>query len=125
MRPQARPRGAGPWGTRLPPGARTCRRHKGSPARATARGARPRATPPPSEPSDPGAAFAAGTAARATPADPTGTASAFPAAGDRVTLQLGGENGLDGRLRVAVRGQSVRATIVSTDAETVRRLGND
>ena len=52
-----------------------------------------------------------------------------PGAGDRpsnhVTIHFAGERGLDGRLRVAVRGQSVQATIVSEDHAMADRLGRN
>jgi hypothetical protein len=46
-------------------------------------------------------------------------------AGDRVMLQFSGEGGLEGRVRVAVRGQSLHATIVSPDRETAQRLQSE
>jgi hypothetical protein len=42
-----------------------------------------------------------------------------------VTVPLDGENGRDGRLRVAVRGQSVHATIISEDSTLADRLGRN
>ena len=43
----------------------------------------------------------------------------------RVVLDFAGEDGVEGRLRVALRGDRVHATIVSRDPGTARRLGND
>jgi hypothetical protein len=42
--------------------------------------------------------------------------------GDQVTLHFSGEDGLEGKLRVAVRGQSVRATILSDDPGMAERF---
>ncbi len=42
-----------------------------------------------------------------------------PRTGDRVTLNLQGENGVEGRLRVAMRGEQVHATLVANDGTTV------
>ncbi len=41
---------------------------------------------------------------------------------DRVTLKFTDDAGVEGRLRVALRGQSVRATIVSNDPATAERI---
>jgi hypothetical protein len=48
---------------------------------------------------------------------------AQPKPTDRVTLKFTDDAGVEGRLRVALRGQSVRATIVSGDQATAERLG--
>jgi hypothetical protein len=42
--------------------------------------------------------------------------------GDQVTLQFSGEGGLEGQLRVAVRGQNVRATILADDPVAAERF---
>jgi hypothetical protein len=42
---------------------------------------------------------------------------------DRVTLRFTDEGGTEGRLRVALRGESLRATIVSGDPATAERIG--
>jgi hypothetical protein len=42
--------------------------------------------------------------------------------GDQVTLHFSGEDGLEGKLRVAVRGQNVRATILADDPVTAERF---
>lgn len=42
--------------------------------------------------------------------------------GDQITLQFSGEGGLEGQLRVAVRGQNVRATILADDPVAAERL---
>lgn len=42
--------------------------------------------------------------------------------GDQVTLQFSGEDGLEGQLRVAVRGQNVRATILADDPISAERF---
>ena len=42
--------------------------------------------------------------------------------GDQVTLHFSGEDGLEGKLRVAVRGQNVRATILSDDPVAAARF---
>ena len=42
--------------------------------------------------------------------------------GDQVTLQFSGEGGLEGQLRVAVRGQNVRATILADDQVAAERF---
>jgi hypothetical protein len=44
---------------------------------------------------------------------------------DRVTIQFSGEGGVEGRLRVALRGPTVQATIVSSDPETARRMQSE
>jgi hypothetical protein len=44
---------------------------------------------------------------------------------DRVTVKFTDAEGVEGRLRVAVRGQAVRATIVSDDATVARQLRAD
>jgi hypothetical protein len=46
-----------------------------------------------------------------------------PKSEGRVTLKFTDDGGVEGRLRVALRGQSVRATIVSADPATVERIG--
>lgn len=46
-------------------------------------------------------------------------------AADRVTLRFEGEGGLEGRLRVSVRGDQVNARILSEDASTLERLGGE
>ena len=61
---------------------------------------------------------AGGARASATPAE----SRAAPRSGDQVTLHFTGEDGLEGKLRVAVRGQNVRATILSDDPVTAERL---
>jgi len=43
---------------------------------------------------------------------------------DRVTLRFTDDDGVEGRLRVAVRGQSVRATIVAGDPNAAERIGS-
>ena len=63
-------------------------------------------------------------------ADPTAAARSVPTppeartarSGDQVTLHFSGEDGLDGKLRVAVRGQSVRATILADDPVAAERF---
>ncbi len=55
---------------------------------------------------------------RAAPAEPHTPARL----GDQVTLQFSGEDGLEGQLRVAVRGQNVRATILSDDPVSAERF---
>jgi hypothetical protein len=55
---------------------------------------------------------------------PDAEPTARPAA-DRVTVHFEGEGGLEGRLRVALRGQSLHATIVSPDRETAQRLRSE
>jgi hypothetical protein len=42
---------------------------------------------------------------------------------NRVTLDFMGENGIEGRLRVALRGNAVRATIISPDRAAALRIG--
>ena len=42
-----------------------------------------------------------------------------------VTVRFSGENGRTGRIRLAVRGQAVHATIVSSDHDAVRRWKDD
>ena len=46
-------------------------------------------------------------------------------AADQVTLQFQGEGGLEGRLRIAVRGDSVHATLLSSHDGTLERLGGE
>ncbi len=46
-------------------------------------------------------------------------------AADQVTLQFQGEDGLEGRLRISVRGDEVRASILSSHEGTLERLGNE
>jgi hypothetical protein len=46
-------------------------------------------------------------------------------AADQVTLQFQGEGGLEGRLRIAVRGDTVHASILSADEGTLARLGGE
>ncbi|MFN8588912.1 MAG: hypothetical protein U0704_14045 [Candidatus Eisenbacteria bacterium] len=46
-------------------------------------------------------------------------------AADQVTLQFRGENGLEGRLRISVRGDSVRASILSSHDGTLQRAGGE
>jgi hypothetical protein len=41
---------------------------------------------------------------------------------DQVTLPFEGENGLEGRLRIALRGNALHATIVTPDAEAAARI---
>ncbi|KPJ95500.1 MAG: hypothetical protein AMS18_02730 [Gemmatimonas sp. SG8_17] len=48
--------------------------------------------------------------------------AAMPKPEDRVTLKFTDDSGVDGRVRVAVRGQDVRATIVSGDPAIAERL---
>ena len=103
----------------------------------TARGAAPRA-PSANEPvaaspvpvaTAPQAVRSQAGSASADPAAGAARASAAPAesraslrSGDQVTLQFTGEDGLEGKLRVAVRGQNVRATILSDDPVAAERL---
>jgi hypothetical protein len=42
--------------------------------------------------------------------------------GDQITLQFSGEDGLEGQLRVTVRGQNVRATILADDPVAAERF---
>lgn len=44
---------------------------------------------------------------------------------DQVTLQFQGEAGLEGRLRISVRGDSVRAAILSSHDGTLQRAGGE
>ncbi|MCC6650884.1 MAG: flagellar hook-length control protein FliK, partial [Candidatus Eisenbacteria bacterium] len=46
-------------------------------------------------------------------------------AADQVTLQFRGEDGLEGRLRISVRGDSVRASILSSHDGTLQRAGSE
>ena len=46
-------------------------------------------------------------------------------AADQVTLKFDGEDGLEGRLRITVRGDSVRASILSSHEGTLERLGGE
>lgn len=46
-------------------------------------------------------------------------------AADQVTLQFQGEAGLEGRLRISVRGDSVRASILSSHDGTLQRAGGE
>jgi len=62
---------------------------------------------------------AAGAAWASTVPPETRTPARF---GDQVTLHFSGEDGLEGKLRVAVRGQNVRATILSDDAGAAQRF---
>lgn len=50
---------------------------------------------------------------------------ALPQPEDRVTLKFTDDEGTEGRLRVAVRGQSVRATIITGDPAAAQRLGTE
>ncbi len=50
------------------------------------------------------------------PKDPSAT---------QVTVRFGIEDGVSGRMRLAVRGQALHATIVSSDRDAVRRWNND
>ena len=59
-------------------------------------------------------------AARAASAPPEARTSARP--GDQITLHFSGEDGLEGKLRVAVRGQNVRATILADDPVAAERF---
>jgi hypothetical protein len=43
----------------------------------------------------------------------------------QVTVRFGIEDGTSGRIRLAVRGQALHATIVSSDRDAVRRWSND
>lgn len=68
-------------------------------------------------------------ATRAESAVPRDLATAFDAAGlaprralDRVTLPFEGENGLEGRLRIALRGNALHATIVTPDPDSAARI---
>jgi hypothetical protein len=67
-----------------------------------------------------GSADPAAEAERAPTVPPEARTSARP--GDQITLHFSGEDGLEGQLRVAVRGQNVRATILSQDPVTAERL---
>jgi hypothetical protein len=42
-----------------------------------------------------------------------------------VTLKFEGEDGLEGRLRISVRGDTVRASILSSDEGTLQSLGGE
>lgn len=68
-------------------------------------------------------------APRSGPAPTQEQTDTLPGAGgnrsNHVTVHFAGEGGLDGRLRVAVRGQSVRATIVSEDHAMADRLSRN
>ena len=44
-------------------------------------------------------------------------------AADQVTLQFHGEDGLEARVRVTVRGDAVHAALLSSDEDTLGRLG--
>ena len=44
---------------------------------------------------------------------------------DRVTLRFEGEGGLEGRLRIAMRGETLHASILSSDAGTLEQLGGE
>ncbi len=66
----------------------------------------------------------------------TGASAAAPAledprlepmrrAADQVTLKFEGEDGLEGRLRISVRGDTVRASILSSDEGTLQSLGGE
>ncbi|MDM7914789.1 MAG: flagellar hook-length control protein FliK, partial [Candidatus Eisenbacteria bacterium] len=58
------------------------------------------------------------------PAEPNlEAASTMP--GRPITIDLRGDGGIDGHLRLTVRGESVQAAIYSANPETVRRLGTD
>jgi hypothetical protein len=46
-------------------------------------------------------------------------------AADQVTLKFEGEDGLEGRLRISVRGDTVRASILSSNEGTLQRLGSE
>ena len=46
-------------------------------------------------------------------------------AADQVTLQFQGEGGLEGRLRIVVRGDAVHASILSSHDGTLERLGSE
>jgi hypothetical protein len=46
-------------------------------------------------------------------------------AADQVTLQFQGEGGLEGRVRITLRGEAVHASILSADEETLSRLGGE
>jgi hypothetical protein len=46
-------------------------------------------------------------------------------AADQVTLQFTGEAGLEGRVRIAVRGDVVHASILSSHEATLERLGGE
>ena len=67
-----------------------------------------------------GSADPAAGAARTAPAPPEARTSARP--GDQITLHFSGEDGLEGKLRVAVRGQNVRATILADDPVAAERF---
>jgi hypothetical protein len=56
----------------------------------------------------------------APPAPPL--AQAVHRGGDQLTLHIEGEDGASGHLRVAVRGQTLRATLVTQDAHAAQRL---
>ena len=58
--------------------------------------------------------------ARAAAVPPEARTSARP--GDQITLHFSGEDGLEGQLRVSVRGQNVRATILADDPVTAERF---
>ncbi len=64
----------------------------------------------------------------ASPAGPARAAATAPEThtparlGDQVTLHFSGEDGLEGRLRVAVRGPNVRATILADDPVAAERF---
>jgi hypothetical protein len=46
-------------------------------------------------------------------------------AADQVTLQFQGEGGLEGRVRIALRGEAVHASILSSDAGTLARFAGE
>lgn len=46
-------------------------------------------------------------------------------AADRVTLRFEGEGGLEGRLRIAVRGETLHASILSSHDGTLEKLGGE
>ena len=54
--------------------------------------------------------------------DPAGPANVRGTRSDQVTLRVEGDQGVEARLRVAVRGSDLRATIVADDPALARRL---
>jgi hypothetical protein len=73
------------------------------------------------------AAQAAAQAAPATAAAATAAQAARAAApaASHVTVHFAGEGGAEGSLRVALRGQTLQATILAPDRESAQRLGAD
>jgi hypothetical protein len=69
------------------------------------------------------------TALSAVPLAPDGAPAAelpleAPPRSHGVTIRFAGEHGVEGTVRVAVRGQTIHATILSTDAEAAHRMSD-